>query len=62
MSKENLDEVPRRTVDDGLAATGSSVEGWVHFHAENSFLECMIAAESCFLQRTRIKTTAELAE
>jgi hypothetical protein len=62
LSKKDFDEVPRRAVDEGLSATGESVEQWVHFHAESSFAECIIAADSCFLQRNRIKTTAELAE
>jgi hypothetical protein len=62
LSKKNFDEVPRRAVDEGLSATGESVEQWVHFHTESSFAERIIAADSCLLQRNRIKTKAELAE
>ena len=62
MSKEDFDEVPRRAVDDGLSATGESVEQWAHFHARSPSVERIIAADSCFLQRSRIKTPTELAE
>jgi hypothetical protein len=60
--KKDFNEVSRRAVDDGFSAIGESVGQWVHFHAESSFAECIIAAGSCFLQGSRIKTTAELAE
>ncbi|MGB8779859.1 MAG: hypothetical protein WCD81_04330 [Candidatus Bathyarchaeia archaeon] len=55
MSKKDFDEIPRRAVNEGLSARGESVEQSVHFHAESSFAECIIAAESCFPQRNRIK-------
>jgi len=62
LSKKDFDEVPRRAADEGLSATGESVGQWVHFHAESSFAECVIAADSCSLQRNRIKTMTELTE
>ncbi|MGA3192378.1 MAG: hypothetical protein ABSD73_07675 [Candidatus Bathyarchaeia archaeon] len=62
MFKKDFDEVTRKAVDEGFSATGESVEQWVHFHAESSFEECTIAADNCFLQRNRTKTTAELTE
>lgn len=63
MSTKDFDEIPRRAVNEELSATRESLEQWVHFHAEASFAECIIAAESCFPRgETESRTTAELAE
>jgi len=62
LSKKDFDEVRCGAVDDGLSATKESVEQSVHFHAESSFAECIIAADSWFLQRNRIQMPTELAE
>jgi hypothetical protein len=61
LAKKNFDEIPSRTVNEGSSVTKESVGQSVHFHAESSFAECIIAAGSCFLRETESITTTELA-
>jgi hypothetical protein len=54
-------EIPRRAVNEGLSVTRQSAGQSIHFHAESSFAECVIAAKSCFPLETESSTTTELA-
>jgi hypothetical protein len=58
---KDFDEIPRRAVNEGLSVTRQSAGQSIHFHAESSFAECIIAPGSRFPLETESRTTTELA-